>query len=233
MVVMGLSAFKVYKGLQTYSSNQDQYENISRDAVKESSVDFDALKKTNPDIKAWIKYEDTKMDYPIVQGKDNDKYLHIMFDGTESPFGTLFVDYKTEKAFEQFNTLVFGHHMKDGSMFGSLKNLKKKKYAEKHPEFQLSLPNGDYHLYIWAFLNPADDDKVYLTNLKTLREKKAYLKHVREEALYLMDFDVTETDTLVVLSTCAYEYEGARYVVVCKMMPVTVVEEGLENLQED
>ena len=143
------------------------------------------------------------------------------------------MDYKTEKAFEQFNTLVFGHHMKDGSMFGNLKNLKKKKYAEKHPEFQLSLPNGDYHLYIWAFLNPADDDKVYLTNLKTLREKKAYLKHVREEALYLMDFDVTETDTLVVLSTCAYEYEGARYVVVCKMMPVTVVEEGLENLQEN
>lgn len=225
VAIIALSGWRLYDIYHNYHQNQDIYDNITETAQPEKKdsftgdIDFDALRKINPDIKAWIYYEDTHINYPIVQGSDNNQYLKRMFDGTYSGFGTLFCDAVTFDAFNQFNTVVYGHHMLNGSMFGDLKELKDQKYAEKHPQLELITPEGKYHLVITAFLNEPSDSNIYTMNIYDESQKQLYIDLIESQAKYLTNEKMTTSDQLVILSTCAYEYQNARYMVVGKMIP--------------
>lgn len=219
--IMITCGFNIYKIMHNYNTNQKKYDKVTELAGTmdfTGNVDFDELRKINPDIIGWIYYEDTKINYPIVQGKDNDKYLRTMFDGNYSNFGTLFADYKTKDPFNQFNTIVYGHHMRNGSMFGQLKKLKDESYYEKHKQFELITPEGKYHLQIVAFLNEPSDSDVYVNNVDGDSEKENYIEKIKSLSLYTTGVDFTADDRLVVLSTCAYEYDDARYIAVGKMV---------------
>ena len=153
--IVVVSGWKVFKILRDYKQTNDIYKRIAELAQPEGwtgDIDFDALKEVNPDIEAWLYYESTNINYPVVKGKDNDYYLTVGFDNTWALGGSLFIDCVTKAPFEQFNTIIYGHHMKDGSMFGSIKNLKDPEYAKEHPQFELIRPDGKYHLLICAFL---------------------------------------------------------------------------------
>ena len=222
IIIMIFSGWKIYSILKDYKVNQDVYDNISgqsRDGEFTGDIDFAALKKINPEVVGWMYYEDTVIDYPVVKGADNDKYLYTMFDGTYSGFGTLFVDAVTEEPFKQFNTIVYGHHMKNGSMFAQLERLKSSDYCEEHPRLELITPEGKFHLEIYAFLNQPADSNIYTTNIQDIGGREVYLKTVDQLASYTTDVAVEPTDRLVILSTCAYEYKDARYMVICKMVP--------------
>lgn len=221
-VIVVVSGWKVYTIMHNYKVNRDIYSKIAEVAMPKGftgEINFDALREVNPDIVAWLYYESTNINYPIVQGKDNDYYLHITFEGTWAVGGTLFVDAVTEDPFRQFNTIVYGHHMQDHSMFGDIKKLKDKEYCEEHPQFELVTPEGKYHLKICAFLNQPADSEIYTTNFNDEERKEKYIDLVRSLASYVTDEEMTTDDRLVVLSTCAYEYQDARYMVICKMVP--------------
>lgn len=217
-----ISGWRIFSILRTYDKSQGVYDKISEDAQTDGftgDIDFDALRKTNPDVIGWLYYKDTHIDYPVVQGSDNDKYLHTLFDGSYGEFGTLFADAVTDKPFRQFNTIVYGHHMRNGSMFGDLKKLKDETYYLDHPQLELVTPEGKFHLMIWAFLNEPSDSKVYTTNIEDKEERQEYIDMVREIANYTSGVEIKPEDRLVVLSTCAYEYQNARYMLICKMVP--------------
>ena len=244
-----LSGWKIYTSLRDYSRNQAVYDKIaegiaalpgddagSADAdVFPVSVDFDRLREINPDVIGWLYYEDTMINYPVVQGSDNDKYLYTMFDGTQGGFGTLFADCIVEAPFRQFNTIIYGHHMRNGSMFGELKSLKDPSWCIRHPQLELATPEGNYHLMICAFLNEPADSSVYeiiqgdipaasdisgsAGNDEAYRRRAAYIDRITELSEYMTDEDMTPYDNYVILSTCAYEYQNARYIVVTKMIP--------------
>lgn len=220
--ILVYSGWKVYSISHEYRVNKEIYDNIADIALPEGydgEVDFDSLREVNPDIVGWIYYEGTKINYPIVQGDDNDYYLRIAFDNTWVISGTLFVDAITEAPFEQFNTIVYGHHMKDGSMFGDLKNLKDESYCKEHPQFELITPDQKYHLKICAFLNQPADSKIYTTNFHSKSSKKEYIDLIKSLAMYTTDEKMTTDSKLVILSTCAYEYQNARYMVIGKLVP--------------
>lgn len=218
--IMVVSGINIYRILKSYKDNRAVYEKLpGREAEDSLEVDFGALKEINPDVIGWLYYEDTPIDYPVVQGEDNSKYLDTLFDGTWGIFGTLFADAEAEAPFRQFNTVIYGHHMKDGSMFCELEKLKDQKFCEEHPRLELITPEGKYHLEIWAFLNQPSDSDIYQTNISDPDEKQEYITLVEELASYTTDVSVGPYDKLVLLSTCAYEYQNARYIVVCKMVP--------------
>jgi sortase B len=154
-----------------------------------------------------------------VQGENNEMYLSMLFDRTWGGCGTLFADCITEAPFRQFNTIVYGHHMKDGTMFACLKELRDPEYCKKHPKLELITPEGKFDLQIWAFLNEPADSNIYLTNIINEEEKQSYLDLTRSLASYITNIDVTTEDRLVMLSTCAYEFKDARYIIACKMVP--------------
>lgn len=113
LCLLGIAVFagvKLYHMYIEYSSNQNAYKEISGRANGTDddalNVDFNELMKINPDVVGWLRYKGTPIDYPIVQGRDNSRYLYARFDGSYSDFGTLFADSATEAPFEQFNTIV-------------------------------------------------------------------------------------------------------------------------------
>jgi len=218
-----VSAWKLSTILRDYISNQKVYDKVSEQARTKDGftgdIDFDALRKINPDVIGWLYYEDTPIDYPIVQGEDNDKYLKTMFDGTQGSFGTLFADCETMEPFRQFNTIVYGHHMKDGSMLAALSKLKDPAWCTDHPQLELITPEGKYHLEIWAFLNQPSDSGIYTSNVTGSEAQAGYIGLAESLADYTTDVSVTTDDRLVLLSTCAYEYDEARYIAVCRMVP--------------
>lgn len=220
--IVVFSGYRVYKIMHDYKVNRDIYSKIAELAMPQGftgDIDFDALREVNPDIVGWIYYEGTNINYPIVQGKDNDYYLHISFDGTWTLGGTLFADAITEDPFNQFNTIVYGHHMQDHTMFGDIKELRDTEYCKAHPQFELITPEGKYHLRICAFVHQPSDSAIYTTNFHDEEGKQEYINLIKSLATYITTEEMTAEDRLVILSTCAYEYQEARYMVVGKMIP--------------
>lgn len=229
-----VSGYKIGKTMWEYHVAKSAYTNISEKTAKVDPkqftgvVDWKALKKVNPDVQGWLYQKDTVINYPVVQGTDNDTYLHTRFDKQWSGGGTLFVDCRMEKDFKGFNSIIYGHHMKDGSMFRSIRGYTKEDgYYDKHKTLELATPHGNYHLVVFsAFITKATDEDTYKMTYDEA-EKQAYIDRAweRSELPITRDsVDVTKNDRLVTLSTCAYDYEEARYIVMCKMVPWTKAE---------
>lgn len=229
-----VSGYKIGKTMWEYQVAKSAYTNISEKTAKVDPkqftgvVDWKALKKVNPDVQGWLYQKGTVINYPVVQGTDNDTYLHTRFDKQWSGGGTLFVDYRMEKDFKGFNSIIYGHHMKDGSMFRSIRGYTKEEgYYDKHKTLELATPHGNYHLVVFsAFITKATDEDTYKMTYDEA-EKQAYIDRAweRSELPITKDsVDVTKNDRLVTLSTCAYDYEEARYIVMCKMVPWTKAE---------
>lgn len=229
-----VSGYKIGKTMWEYQVAKSAYTNISEKTAKVDPkqftgvVDWKALKKVNPDVQGWLYQKGTVINYPVVQGTDNDTYLHTRFDKQWSGGGTLFVDCKMEKDFRGFNSIIYGHHMKDGSMFRSIRGYTKEDgYYDKHKTLELATPHGNYHLVVFsAFITKATDEDTYKMTYDEA-EKQAYIDRAweRSELPITRDsVDVTKNDRLVTLSTCAYDYEEARYIVMCKMVPWTKAE---------
>lgn len=229
-----VSGYKIGKTMWEYQVAKSAYTNISEKTAKVDPkqftgvVDWNALKNVNPDVQGWLYQKGTVINYPVVQGTDNDTYLHTRFDKQWSGGGTLFVDCRMEKDFKGFNSIIYGHHMKDGSMFRSIRGYTKEDgYYDKHKTLELATPHGNYHLVVFsAFITKATDENTYKMTYDG-DEKQAYIDRAweRSELPITRDsVDVTKNDRLVTLSTCAYDYEEARYIVMCKMVPWTKAE---------
>ena len=229
-----VSGYKIGKTVWEYQVAKSAYTNISEKTAKVDPkqftgvVDWKALKKVNPDVQGWLYQKGTVINYPVVQGTDNDTYLHTRFDKQWSGGGTLFVDCRMEKDFRGFNSIIYGHHMKDGSMFRSIRGYTKEDgYYDKHKTLELATPHGNYHLVVFsAFITKATDEDTYKMTYDD-PAKQSYIDRAWERSelpLTKDSVDVTKNDRLVTLSTCAYDYEEARYIVMCKMVPWTKAE---------
>lgn len=225
MVVSGYniasSLYKYHVGSKTYNEIAE-LAGVDIEAEEDEfdgNVDFASLRKRNADTIAWIHLKGTKINYPIVQAGDNDYYLRRMFNGASGIGGTLFVDYRVKQPFKDFNTIVYGHSMKDKSMFGSLKFYQDSSYADEHSKFDLVTPEGKYRLEVVAFLHIAADNNLYtVVDTGNKAAKDNYVQMLKNNASYTRG-SFGSSDTLVLLSTCAYDYDGARHVVVCKKVP--------------
>lgn len=198
----------------------EESENVEDDAntegTNEFSVDFEYLKSQNKDIVAWIYSEGTPINYPVVQGKDNDYYLRRLINGKYNQSGTLFVDYKNKGDFSDLNTIIYGHNMKNDSMFGTIINYKKQEYFDSHKEIDLFTENANYKIKLYAGLTIDGNSNLYnITN-----SNKEFIK-LKDKSDFKSDVIPNEDDKIVMLSTCSYDYELARYVL------LGVLEEGL------
>ena len=226
------------KQMNEYRLEESRKTEVSLEIRDGRTVDFDRLKQLNSDAKAWIYLPDTAIDYPVVQGKDNDYYLHRGLDQNYLYEGTIFIDAGNEDPFRDFNTVVYGHHMFSGSMFFTLGKFKDKDYFEKHKVFQLTTEDGEYDLHVVAYCNEDADSKLYSTYFVSdvagdesafeddpdVYTKNGFLDLIRSSAVHMSDEPFNEGDRFVVLSTCAYNFEDARHQVICVMREPALVE---------
>jgi sortase B len=189
--------------------------------VPDINIDFEGIQKKNPDVVAWIYSEDTVINYPIVQGDDNDFYLTHMWNKTEEKHGAIFMDSAQQAGFADANIFIYGHHMKDGTMFASLQKYQDQTYYDEHPVMWIFTPDHTYRLVLYsAYTTSGNDSDTYTIHRGTGASYKEYLDRQISKSNFTPQVKPTENDKVLVLSTCSYSYDDARYVVCGILMDI-------------
>lgn len=183
-----------------------------------SEVDFDALRQSCPDVVGWIRLENSVIDYPVVLGEDNDFYLHHLADQTPNKAGCIMMDESNDGDFSNEITILHGHHMRNGSMFGDLDEYRQWEYYLEHKTMRLFTPDGDYDVAVFAAYTVDGYSFGYPTSFKDETEFETFLRRALSATPYETEVKVEYGDRILMLSTCAYSYEGARFVVLGKIM---------------
>ncbi len=166
----GQAEYEDLKGFARDPDGETETDSDSEDGHE--MIDFGGLKALNPDIVAWIRCEELGIDYPVVQGADNDYYLHRTFTGEDHIAGCIFMDCRNSADFSDQRTILYGHNMKDGSMFGRLNS----EIDITGKEVLVFLPEQTiYYTVISSNYVPADDVRYCLENLDMQRDKELML----------------------------------------------------------
>lgn len=182
------------------------------DATAWPVVDFEALQEINPDIVGWIYIEDTEINYPIVQGDDNSYYLKHLFTGEWNSAGCIFLDSRNTGDFTDTNNVVYGHHMRNETMFSNLDYYKTQEFYDTHPVALLLTPEQNYKLEFFAGYVASVEDDAWQLGF-TAMGFKDWLFARTEQSCFNSDVIPAVTDYVVTLSTCSYEFENARFVI--------------------
>lgn len=207
---------------QTNAPPQITSEVLSEEKQDEQrgSVDFPALEKINPDVMAWLTSEDTEIDYPVVQGEDNHYYLRHLFTGEENKLGAIFMDCRNHGNFSDKNTIIYGHNMKDGSMFSSLTKYKDQSYYDSFPTMLLYTPNGDFMIELFAGTIVDGNQESIRFDFKDDQDFQSYIDSLKKASSFESNTAVTAYDRIITLCTCSYEFNNARYALFGKLTPV-------------
>lgn len=186
--------------------------------VEYPEVDFEALLDINQDVVGWICIEDTKVNYPILQGYDNRHYVSSLIDGTYNNAGSIFMDFRNQPDFSDRHTIIYGHNLKNGAMFADITKYRNQDYYDAHPVGMIVTPEKQFRFEIVAgyvaslaesswqleFVNDADA----LQWLEAAMERSPFESRVKPEP----------GDRMITLSTCTYEFSDARFVLVGILM---------------
>ena len=174
-------------------------------------VAFDELAKINPDIVGWIYIEGTNINYPIVQGENNDYYLKRLFDGTYNSSGSIFLDYRCASDFTDIHSIIYGHHMKNKSMFGGLMSYKDQAFYDEHPVALLVTPTTYYKIQFFSGYVSDTWSDAWDLNFSEY-EYLSWLNDIQRKSCFETDYIPTTEDRIVTLSTCTYEFDTAKFV---------------------
>lgn len=179
-------------------------------------VNFDTLRRINPDTIAWLYLPDTSLSYPVVAAnaeRDEGYYLTHSHQGRSSSSGTLFIESSADPQFAHKNTLIHGHRMNSGAMFGSLYQYARQSYYEKHPLMELYTPEQNWCLRIFASYEAELGDFYAQTEFDSTSEFEDYIKRCLSASQIDTDIVPAKNDTIVTLVTCVLGDDTARRVV--------------------
>ena len=181
---------------------------------------LDAVIAANEDTVGWIKVEDTVIDYVVVQGEDNDEYLHKGFYGEYNSAGTIFLDYRNEIGGSRQNLIVYGHRMKDDSMFGELGEYLDYGFYQQHPSFTFITQDGEYDCEIFAIYRCTTEVDYCQPSFSSDEDMLDYIQDCKDLSEHKMAVEVTAEDTIITLSTCDYALDPdfGRLVVQAKLV---------------
>ena len=243
-IVFGVSAYNVikiiwdnYRVEKTYQDLQTQYVTIfpaqTPTATQDQSaptepenqtpkmvVDFEALKKINKDVVGWLYCEDTCIHYPVVQGRDNSKYISTGLDGRWLVSGTLFVDFRNRSIGQDKNYIIYGHNMNSGQMFASLLKYKDQAYYDAHPTLLYLTPEGDYLIEAVAGRIVNEQEILYDPNPDPVAYE-TFLQNTLQNSTFHSGITLTGGENLMILSTCSQNNTTTRYVLICRITPLT------------
>lgn len=205
---------KEYAGLEKYvtiiqepikgqPTGQDAQEETKESQIPVSmDIAYDELRSINDHFTGWIYYEPLELSYPIVRGNDNDYYTHYTFENEQNSSGAIFMDFLNKPDFSNYNTIIYGHNMRNGTMFGSLKKLlNDTSIQEENPYFYIFTEDKAYMYEIFAVYVTTADSHTY-DLISNEEEQGIYLDYIYGCATWTSDLEVTASDRIATLSTC-------------------------------
>ena len=203
-----------------------EQEAVAEEEKAELPIDFEGLMEVNPEIYAWIRVPDTKIDYPILQheGEDQSYYLTRDIHGKTTQAGSIYTEYYNNKHFQDPNTIIYGHNMKNGSMFHNVRYFAEQEYFDEHEELYIYMPGkilkyqiincyvyDDRHL-LAAF--DLSDETVHEEYLEDIMRPRSMYTMIRQEV------ELSTEDKLITLSTCVANQPNSR-----RLLQAVLVEE--------
>lgn len=202
-----------------YTVRMEEPEVQDGEALAPVVVDFDLLQEENEDIVGWIYCEGTPLDYLVVQGPDNDYYLRRSYDGVHSTAGTIFIDANNRPGFADCNTIIYGHNMKNGSMFAVLSNWAEQEFYEAHPVIWFLTPERDYQIVLKSGYTVSAHSDTYTIYPEACEEFDGYLADAQERSNFEPVQGPEGEGHYALLSTCSYVFDDARYVLLGELVP--------------
>ena len=212
ILIIFICIYNISEKLIEYNKADNSYEKIRVEKEEENLYD------KYEDYRGWIKIDNTNINYPIVQGKDNSFYLDKDINKNYLSSGSIFMNYLNH-GFNDENTVLFGHHMRNKTMFAQLKKYKEKEFFYGDNDIVIEVENGKVLKYkvFSAYVTDAKDNYIK-TNFDDKDQYKEFLEDIKNKSQYKSDIDVNENDKIITLSTCSYEFNDARMVVHGKLL---------------
>ena len=176
-------------------------------------LDLTQLREENEDVVGWITIPDTTVSYPLLQWTDNQFYLNHTWKQTQNANGSIFIEYRNSPDFTDFNTIIYGHNMQSGAMFGSLRKYKDEMYWQEHPAFYIVCDQGVLRYDIFAIHNAGVDTIIYGLELETERTRTEFIRFATDYSSIDTGITPTIDDKIVTLSTCTGQGYATRWVV--------------------
>lgn len=193
---------------------------LVNETIGEIRSQFDHLLQINSDIVGWIEIEGTNINYPILQAEDNDYYLKRNYLKEEARAGSIYLDYRNDSKEFSRNNIIYGHRMKDGSMFGQLKKFLDEDFFENHSKILYDTLYDSYELEVFAVYKTTTDFYYIQTDFLGDEEYGEFLNSLKDKSVYKSTSSVGVEDTIITLSTCDYgvDRDEGRLVVHAKLI---------------
>lgn len=213
LLLFSYGCYAVWDSQQlTQAADAKQYEIYK--PTDEDTRSFVELQAINPDVFGWLNVYGTNIDYPILQGEDNSKYVNTNVDGEYSLIGALFLDYRNKPDFSDFNSIIYGHHMAEDKMFGDIADFADRDFFDSHRYGSLFYEGKTHGIEFFAFLEVDAYDELYTPAVEGEENRQGYLEQIMEQAVYTRDLPVGTSDHLVLLSTCTSLLTNGRHILV-------------------
>lgn len=236
------SAYQLVMIYLEYKKGTDEYEKIREYAVESTSdegktedlnegkeeqteeadepqgpqIDFEALKAVNPDVVGWLEVEALDISYPIVQTTDNDHYLHYTFEGQRNANGAIFLEHTNKSDFEDCNTIIYGHNMRNGSMFGSFRKLHEQANLTS-PYVWICTPEHTWRYKIFSVHTTSVTGETYTLFSMADEQFAEYLKSMKAASELKLDAEPDVNDKVITMSTCTGDSK-TRFVIQAKRL---------------
>ncbi len=216
-----------YKDLQQYvmaeipgEEDQEQTETAAEEDGEDGEervqrVALSELQAENPDTIGWIEIPGTGISYPLMQTEDNAYYLNHTFSGKVNSSGSIFMETLNSSDFSDLHTIIYGHNMKNGSMFAGLKNYESPSYLVSHPNIYIDLADGTHCYQIFSVCEVEADSDSYTIGFAPDEQYESFLQTLKSRSAYDTGVTVSREDSIITLSTCTKQGED-RYLVHAK-----------------
>lgn len=215
--------FSVYSFWDTHQVNEaadsKKYQTF-KPTTEEGKKSFAELQAMNSDVMGWLTIYGTSIDYPLIKAQnDNFTYLSKNAEGEWESSGSIYVDYRNDAHFQDFNTIIHGHHMAEHKMFGDLDLFIKQDYFNEHQYANLYFDGTNHGLEIFAILTiDAYHPVASSPNITDPTARQDLLNSILKEAVQKRDAGVTINDCIVIMTTCNLSETNGRYTLVAKLL---------------
>lgn len=202
------------------ASTDDNAKHKATGKSGEIRPEFNKLLDGNEDVAGWITIDGTKIDYPILQAEDNVTYLNRNYYLDDSRAGSIFLDYRNDVNTLDLNTIIYGHRMKDGSMFQHLAKYMDEDFFDEHRTVELETLYDSYEAEIFSVYNTTTDFDYIQTDFASEEEYANLLTDIKEKSFFDTSIEVDKDDQIITLSTCDYtlDPDEGRFVVHAKLV---------------
>lgn len=218
-IQISLKLIDYKKSEQLYTEMQEIVATEEKGTAVTPLSTYEKLKKINPEYQFWIEVENTNISYPVVQTMDNSFYLKKDFNKNDSSAGTIFMDALNN--FEMDNNVVlYGHNMKNKTMFNNIMFFKKADFFKQNNKIKIK-HTGDGKEYTYEVFSAYHSDNTFDYNTVRFGESysfMSFIEDIKKKSIFKKDIEILDTDKIITLSTCSYEFRGAKTTVHAKLV---------------